>query len=48
MIHIGIDAGVNGGIAILDNGHIETHNCPDTVKDMSDIIKLAKWDCLNF
>ena len=47
MIHIGIDAGVNGGIAILDNGHIETHNCPDTVKDMSDIIKLAKWDCLN-
>ena len=47
MIHIGIDDGVNGGIAILDNGHIVRHGCPDTVKDMSDIIKLDKWDCLN-
>ena len=47
MIHIGIDAGVNGGVAILDNGQMEAHGCPDTVKDMSDLIKDAKWDCLN-
>lgn len=47
MINIGIDPGVNGGIAIIDNGHIEAIKCPDTVKDMADVIKDAKWDCVN-
>ena len=47
MINIGIDPGINGGVAIIENGHIDVTACPDTVKDMADYIKNAKWDCIN-
>ena len=47
MINIGIDPGVNGGVAIIENGHIDVTACPDTVKDMADYLKNAKWDCID-
>ena len=47
MINIGIDPGVNGGVAIIENGQIETTGRPETVKDMADYIEAAKWDCIN-
>jgi len=47
MINIGIDPGVGGGVAVIENGHIEAFNCHDTVKDMADYISQRKWDCIN-
>jgi len=38
MIHIGIDPGINGGIAVIENGQIEAVKCMDTIKDMADHI----------
>ena len=50
MISIGIDPGVNGGIAIIDStpqiSGIEALSCPATVKDMADIIDWHKWECI--
>ena len=50
MISIGIDPGVNGGIAIINytpqNTGIEALSCPATVKDMADIIDWHKWACI--
>ena len=47
MINIGIDPGVSGGVAVIENGYIEAFNCHDTVKDMADYIKKHRWDCIN-
>lgn len=33
-IIIGIDPGASGGIAVLEDSHIETHNMPDTFPDI--------------
>ena len=50
MISIGIDPGVNGGIAIINHtpqiSGIEALSCPATVKDMADIIDWHKWECI--
>ena len=47
MINIGIDPGVGGGVAVIENGYIEAFNCHDTVKDMADYINKHRWDCIN-
>ena len=47
MINIGIDPGVSGGVAVIENGQIEAVNCQDTVKDMADYIKKHRWDCID-
>ena len=48
MISIGIDPGVNGGVAIIDDTWkdraIEAVKCPDTIKDMADHLNLHCYD----
>ena len=48
MISIGIDPGVNGGVAIIDDKWkdkaIEAVKCPDTIKDMADYLSLHCYD----
>ena len=48
MISIGIDPGVNGGVAIIDNKWkdkaIEAVKCPDTIKDMADYLNVHCYD----
>ena len=50
MISIGIDPGVNGGIAIINDTWpeepIRAVKCPETVKDMANIVYEGKWDCI--
>jgi len=48
MISIGIDPGVNGGVAIIDDKWkdkaIEAVKCPDTIKDMADYLNVHCYD----
>ena len=40
MVYVGIDVGINGGICLLepDINNIEIYSCPNTIRDMSDIL----------
>lgn len=40
---IGIDPGKGGGIAVITNETVQTHNCPKTVNEMATLIGM----CLN-
>ena len=50
MISIGIDPGVNGGIAVMNDTWSDTPikavKCPETIKDMVNFVKEVKWDCI--
>ena len=38
--YIGIDPGKSGGIAVIDDNHIEVKKCPDSVQDMAFLFAL--------
>ena len=41
-VFIGIDPGINGGIAIIYNDAYTVHKCPNTIQEMADVLITLK------